>query len=93
MAKRNKTGGRQKGTPNRSTGEIRSLLSGILCKEIEKIPKHLGVIDPEKRLQILIKLLPYIIPVLSDKPEEVSIESSKDFIKLLNNQIKEKGLQ
>jgi len=33
-----KTGGRQKGTPNQSTAETRQLLTKVLSNEIEAIP-------------------------------------------------------
>ena len=85
MAKRIKTGGRKKGTPNRSTMEIRSLLSSILCNEIERIPQYMEEIDPEKKLHLLIKLLPYIIPALPEKPDESTRGSDIDFIQHIND--------
>lgn len=88
MAKGIKTGGRQKGTPNKSTREIRSILSGILTKEIERIPKYLNEIDPEKKMQLLIKLLPYILPVYPDEQEEeIKKENGVSFIHRINSLI------
>jgi hypothetical protein len=58
----NKYGGRQKGTPNRLTKEIRTLLKDILHQELEQIQERLELLKPKERLELLIKLIPYILP-------------------------------
>jgi hypothetical protein len=62
MAKGMKTGGREHGTPNLLTKEMRAILKGIIAKEIELIPETLSKLEPEKRLEIVLKLLPYALP-------------------------------
>ena len=62
MAKGNKTGGRVQGTPNKLTAEMRETLKTILNKEIEILPELLKKMDPEKRAEILTRLLPFIMP-------------------------------
>ena len=62
MAKGIKTGGRVQGTPNKSTAEMRETLKTILNKEIEILPELLKKMDPEKRAEILTRLLPFIMP-------------------------------
>jgi hypothetical protein len=57
-----KYGGRQKGTPNRMTKELRSILKDILYKEIETIQESLDELEPIERIELLIKLMPYILP-------------------------------
>jgi len=47
-----KYGGREKGTPNRMTKELRSVLKDIVYQELEQI---------QKRLELLIKLMPYVL--------------------------------
>ena len=37
-----KFGGREKGTPNRLTKELRSVLKDIVYQELEEIEKHLN---------------------------------------------------
>lgn len=73
MAKGTKTGGRQQGTPNRLTSELRSILKNILAKELETIPDNLQKLEPKERLEITIKLIPYVLP----KIEPVSIEDGE----------------
>lgn len=62
MAKGNKTGGREQGTPNLLTKELRIVLKVIISKELELIPERLKKLNPEKRLEIILKLLPYVLP-------------------------------
>lgn len=59
-----KFGGRQKGTPNVLTKEVRTVLKAIVFEEVTLIQDHLKELDPKVRLQILIKLLPYVCPKL-----------------------------
>jgi hypothetical protein len=58
----NKYGGRQKGTPNRMTKELRSVLKDILYRELEQIQEQLDALNPKERIELLIKLMPYVLP-------------------------------
>ena len=58
----NKYGGRQKGTPNKLTKELRSVLKDILYQELEQIQEHLDALNPKERIELLIKLMPYVLP-------------------------------
>jgi len=57
-----KFGGRQKGTPNKISARLREVLSSILEGEIEKIPDYLNELKPRERLEVIIKLIPYVVP-------------------------------
>ena len=59
-----KFGGREKGTPNVLTKEVRAVLKAVVFEEVALIQDHLKELDPKIRLQILIKLLPYVCPKL-----------------------------
>lgn len=60
---RDKTGGRRKGTPNKVTSDLRKELKNILSAEIERIPELLDQIEgAEKKLNLLIKLMPFVFP-------------------------------
>ena len=58
----NKYGGRQKGTPNRMTKELRTLLKDILYQELEQVRERLELLEPKERFELLIKLMPYVLP-------------------------------
>ena len=57
-----KHGGRQKGTPNRLTKELRSVLKDIVYQELGDIQKCLELLESKERLELLIKLMPYVLP-------------------------------
>ena len=57
-----KFGGREKGTPNRLTKELRSALKDIVYQELEKIEEHLDELEPKERLELVLKLMPYTLP-------------------------------
>jgi len=60
-----KFGGRQKGTPNRLTRELRAVLKDLIHKELETLQERLDHLDPKERLEVLVKLLPYVLPKVS----------------------------
>ena len=57
-----KYGGREKGTPNRLTKELRTILKDVLYNELEKIEELLDSLEPKERLELVIKILPFILP-------------------------------
>ena len=57
-----KTGGRQKGTKNVLTMEMRDILKSVIQSELESLPETFKNLVPEKKIEILIKLLPYVLP-------------------------------
>jgi hypothetical protein len=62
MAKGIKTGGREAGTPNRLTKELRAALKNILHQEIELLPDNFQKLEARDRLELLVKLLPFALP-------------------------------
>ncbi len=77
MEKRTKTGGRAKGTPNRTTSETKQLLQNVVTKQIEKLETTLNKLEPVDRVNALSKLLPYILP----KQQGVEIEVKNDRVR------------
>ena len=57
-----KYGGRQKGTPNIMTKELRSVLKDILYQELEEVQERFKLLEPKERIELLIKLMPYVLP-------------------------------
>lgn len=77
MEKRAKTGGRAKGTPNKTTAETKQLLQNVVTKQIEKLETTLNKLEPVERVNALSKLLPYILP----KQQGVEIELKNDRVR------------
>ena len=59
-----KYGGRKKGTPNKLTKELRTLLKDVLFYELENIEERLDQLEPKQRIELVIKLMPYVFPKL-----------------------------
>jgi hypothetical protein len=57
-----KTGGRQQGTPNKLTKELREKLKVIMDVELDGINEMLNTLKPKQRIELIIKLLPYVLP-------------------------------
>jgi hypothetical protein len=60
--RRLKTGGRQKGTPNRITKVLKYQLSQVLTAEYERIPELLQDLTPAQRLNFVIRLSQFVLP-------------------------------
>jgi hypothetical protein len=67
-----KYGGRQKGTPNRMTKELRSVLKDLLYDEIEKLRERLDTLRPKERVELIIKLMPFILPKVNNISHKVN---------------------
>ena len=65
-----KTGGREKGTPNLLTKEMRAILKDIISKELNSISENLKKLESDKRLDVILKLLPYVLPKVESVPME-----------------------
>ena len=70
-----KFGGREKGTPNKLTRELRTVLKDILYDEIERLPHRLDELEAKDRLELLVKLMPYVFP----KVQSVSPSADEPF--------------
>jgi hypothetical protein len=69
-----KTGGRQKGTPNRATAVLKDKLAALGCDPVEELAKiaQNPKTTVESKIQIYSTLLPYVYP--KRKPMEDSNE-------------------
>lgn len=59
-----KFGGRQKGTRNRLTKELREVLKDMRYSESENIESRLDELPLKQRIELIIKLKPYAFPKL-----------------------------
>ena len=72
-----KTGGRQKGTPNKITSEVREFVARLVSGNTEVITNDFLQLEPERRLNLLAKLLPYIVPKM--QPGEITTEQENEY--------------
>ena len=60
-----KTGGRQAGTPNKVTSELRDALKAIVANELDTLSDSLAQLPAKERLDVVIRLMPYCMPTVS----------------------------
>jgi len=77
MANGYKTGGRTKGTLNRTSAKTKEIIQKVVSNELDNIENLLDSLEPYDRINVIIKLLPYIVPkqkeLFLDKPEPITI--------------------
>ena len=79
MATREKTGGREAGTPNRLTKELRTVLKEIIFQEISSLPDRLEKLEPKDRLELFIKILPFVLPKVEAVNSDLDEPWTPDF--------------
>ena len=72
-----KHGGRKKGTPNRLTKEVRAVLKEVVFNEMLEVETHFEKLDPKTRIELLIKLMPYVCPKIGS--ESFNLNEPIDF--------------
>lgn len=80
--KGNKMGkGRPKNSVNRSTKEIRDLFSNLLQCNLDYVQESLDIIrvnQPQKYIELLLKLSEYVLPKLQNTPS-ITIQEPQTF--------------
>ncbi len=59
---RQKTGGRKANTPNRINAEAKEVIQNLVNSEVIKISDLLEKLSPKDRLEIVIKLIAFVVP-------------------------------
>jgi len=85
MAKGFKTGGRQKGTPNKKAAIVRTFCDYIVDFGFEKFKNEFDKLEGEKYVDIFLKLA----KIVTD--DNTSLMANKKLIELFNQKIKQNG--
>ena len=70
---RGRLGGRSKGTPNKITASLREWIASIIDKNRSQIEIDLKVLEPRDRLQVLERLMQYVIPKQKEVESKVTV--------------------
>lgn len=62
------------------TTDLRNTLKSMFQKELEKLPETLELLEPKERLNILCKLMPYVMPKTGSVNYWVGEPDTNDFI-------------
>ena len=85
MFKGTRQNGRQPGTKNKTTKEIRETFKNLLENNLERIQKDLNELEPKDRIMFLLKLTSFVIPTLrSVEINEMNIKDIEPIIIQIN---------
>lgn len=59
-----KFGGRQKGTPNKSTDKVRRHFEKLLTDNLGRLQHDVDVLEPKDRVKVLLEMAKFVIPTL-----------------------------
>lgn len=66
--------GREKGSKNRASTELRDFFRNLLEENRDQIVKDLGCIDPLSRLRIIVELTSFVLPKLASVQADVQAD-------------------
>lgn len=90
VPKGTRIGGRQKGTPNKSTAKLRATLTKIVENNASKAQVMLNrITDPKDWIEAYAKILPYVVPKISEATIKDDGDSKTIFIKLRDGSLLE----
>lgn len=59
-----KYGGRKKGTPNKTTAEVRERFKGLIENNLETLQNDIEQLEPKDRVKMLMELAKFVLPTL-----------------------------
>ena len=75
---RGRLGGRVAGTPNKVSGTLKEWLTLLIEKNRKQIEKDLKSLSPKDRLQVIEKLMQYVIPKQAAQQVKLDFDSMTD---------------
>ena len=77
-----KTGGRQKGTPNKTTSTLRTAISKIVNDyyNSETLLEDINKLKPKERVDIMEKLAAYVVPKLQSVDVNAEVKSRTNIV-------------
>jgi hypothetical protein len=82
-----KTGGRKKGTPNKTPAEVKEVLLELFADNIKQLKKDVSELTARDRLQFFAKVLPYIVPREVERLEVAEVVEQPLFADVADDEI------
>ena len=78
--------GRPKGTPNKSTKEIKDLLNSFISDNLEDLQQQYNELDARDKLQFLERVLKYVLPQQREIQQNIDVSklSEQELNELIN---------
>jgi hypothetical protein len=80
----NKTGGRQKGTPNKATANLKNTIHGIVERQFETLESDLEELDGRDKINFVLKLIEYVLPKQRETKIDFNSLSDEEIDELIN---------
>ena len=82
--------GRPKGTTNRTTSEIKQLLTEFISENLDDLQKHYNELEAKEKLQFFERLIKYVLPQQQSYTENIDVSqlSGKQIDELIDRVIK-----
>ena len=74
-----KYGGRSKGTPNKTTAEIREKYKMLISESIDTLKDDIDQLEPKDRIKAILELSKFVLPTL--KATDLKIDNSDENFK------------
>ena len=78
-----KTGGRARGTPNRTTSDLKTWVNSILDNGREKFEESLQYLEPAEYIRVFTGLLNYTLPKQASTTPEETLRREKEMLQEL----------
>lgn len=72
--------GRPKGSPNRSTDELREIIQKFISENLERLQEDFDKLKPSERLNFIEKLLKHVLPAPLTDFDKLTDEQLNDII-------------
>ncbi len=73
--------GRPKGVPNKVTSTVKEWIAAVIDKNRDQMEKDLMALEPKERLQILERLMQYVVP------KQQAVSAAVDFSQMTDEQL------
>ncbi len=86
-----KTGGRKKGTPNKTTADLKQWVFDFINGNLDTFIENFKQLDQKEQFNIMLKLLPYVLPKQTENKismDEQLAQTVKESMEKVNEMFK-----
>ncbi|GAB3026595.1 hypothetical protein [Spirosoma pulveris] len=88
---RSKTGGRQPGSTNRTTTDIKARIANFIDEQFDSIADDMSLLEPKERVTAYLKLMEYVVPKQREQKIDLSTLTDEQVDELLDKAMAKLG--